>query len=122
VREFQRHTSQFTPGKNFCASGAMGPWLVTPDEWPARSGIVLETRVNGKPVQHGRLDELIFDVPSLIEYLSTFAELQPGDVIATGTPGGVGAARTPPAWLEPGDTVEVDVAGLACLTNTVRAE
>lgn len=122
VREFQRHTSQFTPGKNFAASGAMGPWLVTPDEWPDPSRISLETRVNGTPVQHGRLEELIFDLPALVEYLSTFAELLPGDVIATGTPGGVGAARTPPAWLTPGDVVEVDIAGLACLRNAVRAE
>ncbi len=122
VRDFQRHTNQFTPGKNFAASGAMGPWLVTPDEWPPLSDITLETRVNGEPRQNGRLDQLIFDLPALVEYLSTFAELLPGDVIASGTPGGVGAARTPPAWLEPGDTVEVDIAGLACLSSPVRAE
>lgn len=122
IRDFQQHTSQYTPGKNFAASGAMGPWIVTPDEWPDVSGIALETRVNGETMQRGRLDELIFDVPALVEYLSTFAELVPGDVIATGTPGGVGAARTPPAWLVPGDTVEVDVDGLACLRNPVRAE
>lgn len=122
VRDFQRHTSQFTPGKNFNASGAMGPWLVTPDEWPPVEGIRLQTRVNGEPVQQGRLDELIFDVPALLEYLSTFAELLPGDVIATGTPGGVGAARTPPVWLAPDDEVEVDIAGLACLRNRVLPE
>lgn len=122
VRDWQTHTSQFTPGKNFAASGAMGPWLVTPDEWPDPAGIAIETHVNGARVQQGSLGELIFDIPSLIEYLSTFAELLPGDVIATGTPGGVGAARTPPAWLVPGDTVEVAIPGIARLVNEVRDE
>ena len=117
VRDWQRHTTQFTPGKNFMSSGAMGPCLVTRDESGDELGI--ETRVNGEVMQRGHTSELIFDVPALIEYCSTFTVLEPGDVIATGTPGGVGAARKPPVWLEPGDRVEVAVEPLGVLENTV---
>lgn len=120
LRDWQRHTTQFTPGKNFTASGAMGPCLVTRDESGDRIGI--ETRVNGETMQRGHTDELIFDVPALIEYCSTFTTLEPGDVIATGTPGGVGAARTPPVWLAPGDRVEVAVDPVGVLANAVIAE
>ena len=122
VRDWQRHTMQFTAGKNFLRSGSMGPWLVTPDELPDPEDIRLETRVNGSVMQRGRLADLIFPVPELIEYCSTFTELLPGDVIATGTPGGVGAARKPPVWLGEGDTVEVDIVGIGTLANPVRAE
>lgn len=122
VRDWQRHTMQFTAGKNFVRSGSMGPWLVTLDELPDPVDIGLETRLNGSVMQRGRLADLIFPVPELIEYCSTFAELLPGDVIATGTPGGVGAARNPPVWLGDGDTVEVDIAGVGALVNPVRAE
>lgn len=122
VRDWQRHTMQFTAGKNFASSGAMGPYLVTADEIGDAGQLGLETRVNGNVMQTGRLDELIFSVAYLIEYISTFAALEPGDVIATGTPGGVGAARRPPVWLEPGDRVEVDIGPLGTLANTVRAE
>ena len=117
VRDWQRHTTQFTPGKNFTATGAMGPCLVTRDESGDALGI--ETRVNGEKMQSGHTGELIFDVPALIEYCSTFMALEPGDVIATGTPGGVGAARKPPVWLGPGDRVEVAVEALGALENTV---
>lgn len=120
LRDWQRHTTQFTPGKNFTASGAMGPCLVTRDESGDRLGI--ETRVNGETVQRGNTEQLIFDVPELIEYCSTFTALEPGDVIATGTPGGVGAARTPPVWLAPGDRVEVAIDPMGVLANTVLAE
>ena len=122
ARDWQKHTTQFTPGKNFHLSGAMGPALVSRDEVPDVTALTLQTRVNGVVMQEGRLSELIFDIPTLIEYLSTFTELLPGDVIATGTPGGVGAARTPPVWLADGDEVAVDIAGIGVLVNQVRAD
>jgi 2-keto-4-pentenoate hydratase/2-oxohepta-3-ene-1,7-dioic acid hydratase in catechol pathway len=122
VRDWQRHTAQFTPGKNFQQSGALGPVLTTRDEVPDPAQLRLETRVNGELMQEGCVGDLIFDIPSLIEYCSTFAELLPGDVIATGTPGGVGAARKPPVWLRDGDRVEVDIDGIGCLANPVRDE
>lgn len=122
VRDWQRHTPQFTPGKNFQSSGAMGPFLVTGDDVGDPSALGLTTRVNGKVMQRGQVSELVFNIPFLIEYCSTFAELQPGDVIATGTPGGVGAARTPPVWLGSGDVVEVEIPGVGLLRNTVVDE
>ncbi len=122
VRDWQRHTAQFTPGKNFHQSGALGPTLATPDEVPDPASLSLTTRVNGQLMQQGSLDELIFDIPALIEYCSTFAELLPGDIISTGTPGGVGAARQPPLWLRAGDIVEVDIGESGCLQNRVSDE
>lgn len=122
VRDWQRHTMQFTPGKNFDRSGSMGPWLTTADDIPDPSTLKLTTRVNGASMQSGRLADLVFDIPYLIEYCSTFTNLLPGDVIATGTPGGVGAARTPPRWLNDGDLVEVDIPGVGLLMNPVRDE
>lgn len=122
VRDYQRHGGQFTAGKNFPDSGAMGPALVTLDEIGDPGTLGLETRVNGEVLQRGELSELIFDVPRLIEYCSTFTRLEPGDVIATGTPGGVGAARQPPRWLTPGDAVEVDLGAAGCLRNQVVDE
>ena len=122
VRDFQRHTSQFTAGKNFDASGAFGPWIVTSDEVGDPAALALTTRVNGAVMQEATTDLLLNDVPALIEYLSTFTELHPGDVIATGTPGGVGAARTPPLWLQAGDVVEVDIRGVGVLRNEVVDE
>lgn len=122
VRDWQRHTMQFTPGKNFDQSGAIGPAVVTADEIPDPAVLELTTRVNGDVMQQGKLAELVFDIPTLIEYCSTFAELLPGDVIATGTPGGVGAARTPPVWLAHGDTVEVEIPGVGLLRSPVRDE
>jgi len=122
VRDWQNHTAQFTPGKNFHQSGSMGPYLVTCDEAGDPTCSSLETRVNGELMQEGRLADLVFDIPTLIEYCSTFAELLPGDVIATGTPGGVGAARTPPVWLRDGDRVEVDIGPVGRLENRVVDE
>ena len=122
VRDWQRHTAQFTPGKNFHRSGAMGPWLVTADEMREPANLELATFVNGEVMQRGQVAELVFDIPTLIAYCSTFAELLPGDVIATGTPGGVGAARTPPVWLKSGDTVEVDVSAVGRLRSPVLDE
>ena len=122
VREWQRHTSQFTPGKNFPGTGGFGPWITTKDEIGDLATLSLITRVNGNEVQRATLDDLLFDVPGLIEYCSGFTELTPGDVIITGTTGGVGAYRTPPLWLKPGDTVEVEIPGVGLLRNGVRAE
>lgn len=122
IRDWQKHTLQFTAGKNFVGSGSFGPWLVTTDEITDINSLALETRLNGDVVQREGLDDLLFKIPDLIEYISTFTELLPGDVIATGTPGGVGAFRTPPLWMKPGDVVEVEVEGIGILKNTVNAE
>ena len=121
VRDWQRHTMQFTPGKNFDRSGAMGP-VVPAATVPDPAALTLTTRLNGEAMQRGEVKDLVFDIPFLIEYCSSFMELRPGDVIATGTPGGVGAARTPPVWLQDGDVVEVDIPGVGVLSNPVRDE
>ncbi len=122
VRDFQRHTHQFTPGKNFPETGAFGPWMVTPDEMGEIGPQRLQTRVNGEVVQDALLSQMIFDLPRQIEYCSSFTRLEPGDVIVTGTPGGVGAKRTPPLWLKPGDMVEVEIDGVGLLRNPVTQE
>lgn len=122
VRDFQRHGLQWTPGKNFHASGSFGPWLVTADEQPDPTRMHLRTLLNGEVVQDESVGSLCFDVPQLIEYCSIWAELQPGDVIVTGTPGGVGAGRTPPLWMKAGDTLEVEISGVGNLRNSVRDE
>ncbi|MDE2581510.1 MAG: fumarylacetoacetate hydrolase family protein [Rhodospirillales bacterium] len=122
VREWQRHSAQFTPGKNFFHSGAFGPWIATPEEVGDITKAHLVTRLNGEEVQHATIDDLCFDIPTLIAYISTFTRLEAGDVIVTGTTGGVGAYRKPPLWMKPGDTVEVEVTGVGLLRNTVAAE
>jgi 2-keto-4-pentenoate hydratase/2-oxohepta-3-ene-1,7-dioic acid hydratase in catechol pathway len=122
VRDFQRHTHQFTPGKNFPATGAFGPWMVTPDELGDLAKLRLQTRVNGQVVQDALIEQMIFDIPRQIEYCSSFTRLEPGDVIATGTPGGVGAKRRPPLWLKPGDIVEVEIDRLGVLRNGIADE
>jgi 2-keto-4-pentenoate hydratase/2-oxohepta-3-ene-1,7-dioic acid hydratase in catechol pathway len=122
VRDFQRHTHQFTPGKNFPGTGGFGPWLMTPDELGPLGTLRLMTRLNGQVVQKATIDQMIFDVPRQIEYCSTFTRLEPGDIIATGTPGGVGAKRNPPLWLKPGDKVEVEIDRLGILENGVADE
>jgi len=122
VRDWQSHTSQFTPGKNFPSTGAFGPWLVSLDEVGDLSALRLRTRVNGETVQDASTADMIFKVPELIAYCSTFTELVPGDVIITGTPGGVGSKRVPPLWLKDGDLVEVEISNIATLANPVRDE
>lgn len=122
VRDFQRHTHQFTPGKNFPGTGAFGPWMMTPDELGDVGPLHLQTRLNGEIVQDATIDQMIFDIPRQIEYCSSFTRLEPGDVIATGTPGGVGSRRTPPLWLKPGDIVEVEIDRLGILRNGVADE
>lgn len=122
IRDFQRHSGQFTPGKNFVASGSFGPWLVSRDEIPDAGALELETRLNGTVVQQENTGELIFGIPELIEYISIWTELLPGDVIVTGTPGGVGAGRKPPLWMQAGDSIEVEISGLGCLRNAIVTE
>jgi 2-keto-4-pentenoate hydratase/2-oxohepta-3-ene-1,7-dioic acid hydratase in catechol pathway len=122
IREWQRHSSQFTPGKNFPGTGGFGPWIVTPDETGDISKQTLITRLNGEEVQRATIDDLVFDTPALIAYCSAFTFLEPGDVIVTGTTGGVGAYRTPPLWMKPGDVVEVEVTGIGVLRNPIVAE
>jgi 2-keto-4-pentenoate hydratase/2-oxohepta-3-ene-1,7-dioic acid hydratase in catechol pathway len=122
VRDWQRHTIQFTPGKNFPSTGGFGPWLVTADEVGDPSQLSLVTRLNGDVVQQAPLNDLIFDIPSLIEYCSTFTVLRPGDVIITGTTGGVGAFREPPLWMKPGDIVEVEISKIGVLRNAIADE
>ena len=122
VRDWQRHTGQFTPGKNFVATGAFGPWLVPAGEIPAGERLTLATRLNGKVMQEGATEMMIFPVPRLIAYCSTFLPLATGDVIVTGTPGGVGARRTPPVYMKPGDVVEVEVSRIGVLRNTIAVD
>lgn len=122
VRDWQWHTTQFTPGKNFANTGAFGPWLVTPDEIPDPAALSVTTRVNGTVVQSQPTADMIFPIPRLIAYISTFTPLAPGDVIVTGTPGGVGAKRQPPLWLKAGDIVEIDIPGVGLLVNPVQTE
>lgn len=122
IRDWQMHTQQFTAGKNFDATGAFGPWMVTPDEIPDLPSHTVTTRLNGEQVQHAPFSDLIFDVPALIEYISTFCTLSVGDVIVTGTPGGVGVKRKPRLYMKPGDLIEVEISGLGVLSNPVIQE
>lgn len=122
VRDWQRHTHQFTPGKNFPGSGGFGPWLVTADEVPDPFALTLTTRLNGQEVQKATTDLMIFDLKQLIAYISGFTKLNPGDVIITGTPGGVGDKRNPPLYMKPGDVAEVEISGIGLLRNPVIAE
>ena len=122
VRDWQRHNIQFTPGKNFPATGAFGPAMVTPDEITDFASQRVQTRLNGELVQDQPLSDMIWDVPFLIEYCSTFTTLEPGDVIAAGTPGGVGDKRTPPLYMKAGDVIEVTIGTIGTLRNPVTDE
>ena len=122
VRDWQRHTIQFTPGKNFMGTGGFGPYLVTPDEVGPLAGLRLATRLNGETVQEAKLGDMIFDIPTIIAYCSTFTQLEIGDVIVSGTPGGVGAKRNPPLWMKPGDVVEIEVDRVGLLRNMIVDE
>lgn len=122
IRDWQRHTTQFISGKTFAGTGAFGPWLVTADEIPDPTVLSLKTRLNGVEVQNTTADKLITTIPEVIAYCSTMLPLLPGDVIVTGTPGGVGAKRTPPLFMKAGDTVEVEVSNIGILRNHVIAE
>ncbi|WP_242151263.1 fumarylacetoacetate hydrolase family protein [Sphingomonas sp. BAUL-RG-20F-R05-02] len=122
IRDFQWHTGQFTPGKNFPGTCASGPWMVTTDEIGPLEMLSITTRLNGEVMQQGRFDQLVFPIPELVAYCSTFTNLSPGDLILTGTPGGVGAKRQPPVWMKAGDTVEITIDAIGTLTNPVIDE
>lgn len=122
VRDFQRHSRQATAGKNFARSGAFGPFIVTADEIPDPSALTLITRLNGIDVQRASAGDLVFPVQHLISYVSAFTRIEPGDVIVTGTPSGVGSARKPPLWMKAGDVLEVEVSGIGVLRNPVIDE
>jgi 2-keto-4-pentenoate hydratase/2-oxohepta-3-ene-1,7-dioic acid hydratase in catechol pathway len=122
VRDWQRHTSQFLAGKTFAGTGAFGPWLVTADEIPDPARLILETRLNRQRVQHTTTDLMITSIPEQIAYISTMLPLLPGDVIVSGTPGGVGLKRSPQLFMRPGDIAEVAISGIGVLRNPVIAE
>lgn len=121
LRDFQEKYKAVA-GKNFPSTGALGPWIVTADAIPDPAALTLQTRLNGKVMQQSTTDKMIFDIPAILSFISAFTELRPGDVIATGTPEGVGKARTPPVWMKPGDVVEVEISGIGVLRNPVMAE
>jgi 2-keto-4-pentenoate hydratase/2-oxohepta-3-ene-1,7-dioic acid hydratase in catechol pathway len=122
VRDWQVHTSQFLPGKNFPATGAFGPFLVTADEIPDPQDLAISCRLNGNTLQAARTSQMIHSVAQLIAYISRITPLSPGDVIVTGTPGGVGFARVPPLFMKEGDLVEVDIEGVGLLRNRIARE
>lgn len=122
IRDWQRHTNQWIPGKNFYRTGGFGPWMVTADEIPPHTVMTLVTRLNGQEMQRATTDMMIHSIARQIAYASTVAPLNPGDVIVTGTPGGVGARRQPPVWMKPGDVVEIEVDRIGVLRNPVAAE
>ncbi len=113
VRDYQKYS--VTAGKNFPATGPLGPWLVTTDEIPDPGRLTLTTRLNGKAVQHSGTDLLIYSIPQIVAFCSDFTALSAGDIIATGTPEGVGHRRDPPLWMKPGDVLEVEITGIGTL-------
>jgi 2-keto-4-pentenoate hydratase/2-oxohepta-3-ene-1,7-dioic acid hydratase in catechol pathway len=121
ARDWQRAGTQWTPGKNFDGTMPIGPEVVTPDEIDA-SDAALTTVLNGRVMQSARTSQMLVDVPSTVEFFSSFTTLRPGDVIATGTPAGVGFARHPPVWLQPGDVIEITIEGIGAIRNRVVAE
>jgi 2-keto-4-pentenoate hydratase/2-oxohepta-3-ene-1,7-dioic acid hydratase in catechol pathway len=121
IRDWQRHTNQFTPGKNFPSTAAFGPSLITPDEAGPLAEKSIQTHLNGQLVQSAHLGDMIFSIPRIIAYITAFTALSPGDVIATGTPGGVGFMREPPLFMRPGDTVTVTIEAIGTLTNTIHS-
>jgi len=121
VRDWQRAGTQWTPGKNFDGTMPIGPEVVTPDEVDV-SDLTLTTELNGLTMQSARTSQMLVDVSSTVEFFSSFTTLRPGEVIATGTPGGVGFARNPPVWLQPDDVVEITIEGIGTIRNRVVAE
>jgi len=120
VRDYQGHS--VTAGKNFYRTGPLGPWMVTADEIPDPAALELTTRLNGEVVQNATTDLLIYSIPNIVSYISDFTPLLPGDVIATGTPAGVGNGRTPKLFMKAGDTIEVEISSIGTLRNTVVDE
>jgi len=122
LRDLQAHSQTGMSGKISPRSGSVGPWMVTRDEISDPNDLELKTWLNGVQMQHGCTADMIFSVPALVSYLSTVTQLEPGDMIATGTPKGVGWRRRPPVWMKPGDRLEIDIKGLGRLANTVARE
>jgi acylpyruvate hydrolase len=124
VREFQRHTTQWGMGKNFDRTGGFGPWMVTADELPpGGKGLKIMSRLNGKPMQSDNTDNMMFPLAETLVYLTKGMTLEPGDVILTGTPSGVGHARKPePVWMKSGDTCEIEIEGVGVLRNPIDDE
>ena len=120
VRDYQKFS--VTSGKNWPGTGPLGPWLVTTDEIPDPSKLTLTTRLNGQQVQHSGTDKLIYSIPPIVSFCSDFTALSPGDVIATGTPEGVGHGRKPPLWMKPGDTLEVEISHIGVLRAHIADE
>jgi len=120
VRDFQKHS--VTAGKNFPATGPLGPWLTTADEIPDPQRLTLTTRLNGQQVQHAGTDEMIYPVAQIVSYISRFTPLLPGDIIATGTPDGVGHGRKPPLWMKNGDRLEVEISSIGTLRTRIVDE
>ena len=123
IREFQRHTTQWHIGKNFDRSGSVGPWVVTADELPpGAKGLKIESRLNGTVMQSDNTANMMFPVAETIVYATQGISLEPGDLLLTGTPSGVGHARKPPVWMRPGDVCEIDIEGIGILRNPIEAE
>ena len=120
VRDWQNFTTQWTAGKNFWRTGGFGPWMVSADEIAPGQKLTLTTRLNGQELQRASTDMMIHSIPRQIAFISTFMPLEPGDVIVTGTPGGVGNKRTPQLFMKPGDVVEIEVDAVGVLRNTIR--
>jgi len=123
IREFQRRTTQWDMGKNFDQTGGFGPWMVTADELPALGkGLKIESRLNGKVMQSDNTDNMMFPVAETIADITQGITLEPGDILVTGTPSGVGHARKPPAWMRHGDTCDIEIEGIGILSNPIRDE
>jgi len=123
LRDYQRKSAQWTIGKNFDATGGFGPWIVTPDELPlGAEGLRIQSRLNGQVMQDANTRDFLWNVREALVIITECMTLEPGDVIITGTPAGVGYARTPPVWMVPGDVCEIDIEGIGILSNTIVQE
>jgi acylpyruvate hydrolase len=123
LRDYQRKTSQWTIGKNFERTGGFGPWFVTADEVPpGAAGLSIQSRLNGTVMQNANTADMIFPVAATVALLSECLTLEPGDLLVMGTPAGVGYARTPPVWMQPGDTIDIDIEGVGVLSNPIADE
>ena len=122
VREWQQHTRQFGMGKNFERTGSFGPHMILAENIPDYTKLSIQTRLNGTVMQSAKLSQLIFDIPILISYVSKAMAWRAGDILVTGTPGGVGFKRNPPIFMKPGDNVEVDITDIGVLSNTIKDE
>jgi 2-keto-4-pentenoate hydratase/2-oxohepta-3-ene-1,7-dioic acid hydratase in catechol pathway len=121
LRDYQRKTSQWTIGKNFDQTGAFGPWLVTPDELPSGAhGLQIQSRLNGNLMQNANTKDFLWGIAEMIQLITECMTLEPGDVVITGTPAGVGYARTPPVFMKPGDVCEIEIEGIGVLQNSIK--